>query len=255
MKRQTSFRQGQTGREAGTQSHGSDRTSDSRATEKEGARPPFGKNEREEIIMVLLCWRNRRMLPLLFSTLLACIAPANAATGPRPDVVPTSLPLGSDTVASGGTTPLKLAVANQGKGTAYSVTVTVSIVIGGAASQAARISLGTLKPGASGTIVTTLTAPAQAGSYSVVATATARRDAVSTTNSLTTTLQVIDASAVASTSTATPTVATLSTAKALSTTASSSMRASSATPSSPATTTASTSNPTTSSSIPTTSSS
>src|SRR5262245_26239599 len=107
---------------------------------------------------VALFWRNRRMLPLLLATLLAFIAPANAS--PRPDVVPTSLSLGSGTVAMGGTTPLNLAVTNQGKGTAYSVTITVSIVTGGVASQAARISLGTLQPGASGTIVTKLTAPA-----------------------------------------------------------------------------------------------
>jgi Chondroitinase B len=159
---------------------------------------------------VLFCGRNGWMLPLLLATLVACIAPANAATSPKPDVVPTSLSLGSGTLASGGTTPLKLAVTNQGTSTAYSVTVTVSMITGGTVSRVARVSLGTLRPGASGTIVTTLTAPAQAGSYDVVATATAWRWGGATNNSLTTTLQVTDLSVVASTSPATPTSATSS---------------------------------------------
>lgn len=206
---------------------------------------------------VLLCGRNGWILPLLLATLLACIAPASAATGLKPDVVPTSLSLGSDTLARGGTTPLQLAVTNQGRSTAYSVTVTISIVTAGAASQVARISLGTLKPGTSGTIVTTLTAPLQGGSHSVVATATTRRDGVPANNSLTTTLQVTDSSTPPGTFTATRTSTTQFSTTASSTAVSSSSTAVSSTARSSTMLpeTASTSSTTTPSSGPTTSSS
>jgi hypothetical protein len=90
------------------------------------------------------------------------------------------------------------------------VTVTISIVTGRIASQVSRITLGTLKPGASATVATSLTAPTQAGTYNVVAKASAWRDASTTNDSVTRTLHVTDSSGVHATASTAASPSTLS---------------------------------------------
>src|SRR5207245_852915 len=155
----------------------------------------------------LLRWRTAWTRPTIIATLAVALAmPADAQTATitvarwvqaarwrlvashGPDVVPTSLSIWNGTVTSGATTPLQIIVTNKGASTAYAVTVTISLSTGGTISRISRISMGTLKSGATGTITTTFSAPTQPGTYDVIATATAQRDTNSTNTSITTTL-------------------------------------------------------------------
>jgi pectate lyase len=113
--------------------------------------------------------------------------PFKAAAAPLADIVPSSLTLGAATLNSGATTRLQLTVSNLGRGTAHSVVVTISTAAAGTASRAASINVGTLPPGASGKVATTLTAPTLPGTYTVIATATTAGREVSTANNTTTT--------------------------------------------------------------------
>ena len=113
---------------------------------------------------------------------------------PRADLVTSSLKLGTATVATGGTTPVQVTVANRGTATAGAVQVMISLVSGATTSRVASLNVGKLVAGASGTVVTTLTAPMLAGTYTVLATATTPDPETSTANNaVTTTLGVSSA--------------------------------------------------------------
>jgi hypothetical protein len=124
---------------------------------------------------------------------------------PAADVVPSSLRLGSSTVDSGLTTPLQVTVSNLGTATADSVAVTISLSGNGMVSQAARITVGTLSVGASGTVSTNLSAPALPGTYSVIATAaTSTPETTTANNTIAASLQVMTSSSEPSSGTISP---------------------------------------------------
>jgi hypothetical protein len=117
----------------------------------------------------------------------------NEAAVPAPsppaaaDVAPSGLHLEHTTVDSGSSTPLQLTVSNLGTATADAVAVTIAVAANGTTSQAARISVGALPAGASGTVSTSLSAPMLPGTYSVIATAATSTPELSTANNTTTT--------------------------------------------------------------------
>jgi hypothetical protein len=95
-------------------------------------------------------------------------------------------------------------VSNRGTATADWVAVTFLWVSGATTSWTARVNVGTLVAGASGTIATTLTAPTLAGAYTLRATVTTPSTDTSTTNNTTTTtLNVASAPVAAAAVTAT----------------------------------------------------
>jgi hypothetical protein len=123
-------------------------------------------------------------------------APAPAPVpGPAPtpapvakaDVVPSALKLTSPRLNAGGTTTLQLTVANSGTAAARSVAVTIALAAGGTTSKTANLNVGALSAGASQTLVTTLTAPMLAGTYTVLATAATPDPETSTANNTTAT--------------------------------------------------------------------
>ena len=95
------------------------------------------------------------VLPI--ALLLVWPAPAGPAE-PLADLVPTALKLGALTTTPGATTSVQITVSNRGTATADWVAVTFSWVSGATTSWAARVNVGTLVAGASGTVATTLTA-------------------------------------------------------------------------------------------------
>ncbi len=148
--------------------------------------------------------RRRSLAVIVFMVGTLWATPTPAAVK-KPDVVPTSLSVasGSSTITPGTTAPLQVAISNLGAATAYSVTVTISLTANGTTSQVSKSSVGTLTPGASGTVATTLPVPSQVGTYQVTATASAWRDANRTNNSLSKTIQVKSSSTTTGTSTPT----------------------------------------------------
>jgi hypothetical protein len=106
----------------------------------------------------------------------------------RADIVPSSLKLGRATVGAGSTLPVQLTVANSGTAAAGSVALTISLASGATTTRASSMSLGTLSAGTSRTVATSLTAPMQTGTYTVLATATTPDSETNTANNTTSTI-------------------------------------------------------------------
>ena len=134
-----------------------------------------------------------------------------AAPPLKADIAPSALTLGSATLSSGGTTQLKLTVGNLGGSTARSVAVAISIATAATTSRVASFDLGTLSPGASGTVSTTLTAPTQSGAYTVIATATMKGSEGNTANNTTTTKLTVATSSISDSTSSTSSSSSTST--------------------------------------------
>jgi hypothetical protein len=140
-------------------------------------------------------------LPTATVVLALLVGSLEAAPPLKADIAPSALTLGSATLSSGGKTGLKLTVGNLGGSAARSVAVTISIATAASTSRVASFDLGTLSPGASGTVSTTLTAPTQSGTYTVIATATMKGSEASSANNTTSTTLTVASSSTTSSST------------------------------------------------------